>query len=525
MSPAIRHLVIGLLFLLGASGLSAALVAAGGSEERTISFYHIHTKETLTILYKKDGKYIPEAMEKINWIMRDWRKDEVKVIDPATIDLIWEMHTELGSREPVHIICGYRSRATNEMLRKTVGGQASQSQHITGKAVDIAFPDIPARELRYSALVRERGGVGYYPTSAIPFVHVDSGRVRHWPRMGRDELALLFPSGRSQHEPSDGRPITPADVRAARERRKDLATEVAAYLDKHNAPHKPILVAEASVAPPIMAPAPAPAVRPLQPDSRMAVGGPPPPPDEIQAETAPKLAAMPRLVERPSRFTPGPSVADRHGLDKLVTLAALETELSPPELLAPPSRPALSESAPAAKIEPPKKPASPVMAGMITGAIPPLTLAKPGPAPNAIEAKLAALELEAPASETLPGESGRFGWGSGWAPAPAYDEEHPEELSYRPFPLAPLLTATASADDPALVTLVHPDVAKTLDVLDDAGSVLPMRLRPGRQVAEMMLSQEFRGDAVSVPAPDTAPRAAALKAAGLADRSVRTLPR
>ena len=65
-------------------------------------------------------------------------------IDPNTIDLLWEMHTELGSQEPIHVICGYRSRDTNDMLRKTVGGQASQSQHITGKAIDVAFPDIPA---------------------------------------------------------------------------------------------------------------------------------------------------------------------------------------------------------------------------------------------------------------------------------------------------------------------------------------------------------------------------------------------
>ena len=71
---------------------------------------------------------------------------------------------------------------TNEMLRKTRGGQASQSQHITGKAVDIAFPDVPVKQMRYSAMIRERGGVGYYPTSGIPFVHVDTSRVRHWPR-------------------------------------------------------------------------------------------------------------------------------------------------------------------------------------------------------------------------------------------------------------------------------------------------------------------------------------------------------
>ena len=171
---------------------SDRMIAAGEPDERTISLYHIHTQERLTVVYKRNGQYVPEAMKQINWIMRDWRKNEVKEIAPATIDLAWEMHEELGSKEPINIICGYRSRDTNEMLRRTVGGQASQSQHITGKAIDITFPDIPLKKMRYSALIRERGGVGYYPTSGVPFVHVDTANVRMWPRMPRYELALLF---------------------------------------------------------------------------------------------------------------------------------------------------------------------------------------------------------------------------------------------------------------------------------------------------------------------------------------------
>ena len=137
-------------------------------------------------------------------------------MDPDLIDLVWEIHNELGSAEPIHIISGYRSRGTNDMLRKTVGGQASQSRHILGKAMDVHFPDVPVKKLRYSALIRERGGVGYYPTSAIPFVHVDTDRVRAWPRLPRMELALLFPNGHTQHVPDDGGPITPEDVRRAR---------------------------------------------------------------------------------------------------------------------------------------------------------------------------------------------------------------------------------------------------------------------------------------------------------------------
>ena len=87
---------------------------------------------------------------------------------------------------------------TNESLRKKGGGQAKRSQHILGKAADITFPDVPVKVLRNSALVQEHGGVGYYPTSGIPFVHVDTGNVRMWPRIPRLELAALFPDGRDQ---------------------------------------------------------------------------------------------------------------------------------------------------------------------------------------------------------------------------------------------------------------------------------------------------------------------------------------
>ena len=117
----------------------------------------------------------------------------------------------------------------------------------------------------------------------------------------------------------------------------------------------------------------------------------------------------------------------------------------------------------------------------------------------------------------------RFGWGSGWAQSPAYDEEHPDELSYRPFPLMPYLTETASIDDPALAKMIHPDVAKTLELLDQAGSMPPMKLRPGAQVAQLMWAQQFKGGMASIDdlfassADLTAPTAAKIP-----DRRVKT---
>jgi uncharacterized protein YcbK (DUF882 family) len=189
--------------------------ASATGESRTLSMFNIHTKESLTVTFKKDGHYVPEALKQLNEFMRDWRRNESRDMDPELIDLIWTLHQQLGSTVPVNLVCGYRSATTNESLRRAGGGQARASQHILGKAADIVFPDVTVKTLRNSALIEEWGGVGYYPTSGVPFVHVDTGRVRMWPRLPRLELAALFPSGQTKYLPIDGKPITPGDYRLA----------------------------------------------------------------------------------------------------------------------------------------------------------------------------------------------------------------------------------------------------------------------------------------------------------------------
>ena len=487
-------LLFGLVAFAAAAGLSAdRITAAGQSGDRTLSLMHIHTKETLTVTYKKNGQFVPEALKQIDWIMRDWRENQSTHMDPETIDLIWEMHTELGSREPVNIICGYRSRGTNEMLRKTVGGQASQSQHITGKAVDITFPDVPLKRMRYSALIRERGGVGYYPTSGIPFVHVDSARVRSWPRLPRYELALLFPDGRSKHLPADGGPITRDDVRVAQSKYHELAVQIAEFRDVRNAPKPAVMVADASpaavtaareprfaVASLMDAPAAAPS-KPRQPVTwekipEKELPKAPPAAAKVAAlapEAAkPKLVTEPKLLERPSRFTASPSAKDRSKLNDLVTVAA-NTPM--PQLVAGPKPAVRPSKALAAAAAVPDEMAAPAKGQQVAALI-------PGKSASSI-------------TDMSPGSLG-----NGWVQAPEFDEDHPEELAYRPFPLAPLLTETASARDPQFEGLQHPDVARTLDVLDDVGAIQPMKFRPGQQVAEVMWAQQFQGNAVHLDA-------------------------
>lgn len=204
-----------LLLTVMAACLGALSAASAGASERRMQIYSVNTKERIDVVYKRDGKYIPDALDKIDWILRDWRRDEQTKMSRELIDLLWEVHRQVGSNEPIHLISGYRSQKTNNMLRKTKGGQARKSQHILGNAVDVHFPDVPVKRLRNAGLIRQYGGVGYYPTSAIPFVHLDVGRVRHWPRLPRQELALLFPSGKTKHVPADGKPLTQKDVQIA----------------------------------------------------------------------------------------------------------------------------------------------------------------------------------------------------------------------------------------------------------------------------------------------------------------------
>jgi len=518
-----RALLTGLVLALFGAGISASQSVAMPSGPRTISLYHIHTKETLTVTYKKGGRFVDVALKKINWLMRDWRENTQIKIDPNLIDLLWEMHTELGSKKPIHIICGHRSAKTNNMLRRTRGGQAKRSFHISGRAIDASFPDVPVKRMRYSALIRERGGVGYYPTSGIPFVHVDTGRVRAWPRVPRYELALLFPNGRTKHRPSKGGPITQKDVQVARSRYTELATKVAAYHEDRKRPKAPIMVAEAPK-PAIKVPIPRPASPPKVQVASLTPITPPP-----AAMPAPRLNKAPRVVTRHSPAIPPPSEAERKRLNELVTRASLTRPDRANHRLPATDRRRLDELISRASVGhgAPQSFRSAKLGIAVADTSPGLGSRLQEPVKQSNKDKSTMTRFAALNPTGSAGASASMmdidaaNWSGGWAPAPAFDEDHPEELSYRPFPLAPLLTQSASVDDDAFGGLVHPDVARTLDLLDEDQIILPMRLRPGRQVAEVMWAQQFQGQAVNLSALERtdAPRP---MPAGLASRSVRT---
>jgi uncharacterized protein YcbK (DUF882 family) len=193
-----------LLLFFGAESLES--VIANG-DTRTIALHHLHTGEDLIVTYKRDGKFDEAALEKLNWLLRDWRVEEPIKMDPYLFDLLWEVNREVGAKEPIQIVCGYRAPSTNAMLRAKSRGVAQFSQHMLGKAMDFYIPGVELSQLREAGLRLQRGGVGFYPTSGWPFVHLDTGNVRHWPKVTRDYLARLFPDGKTVHIPEDGRPM------------------------------------------------------------------------------------------------------------------------------------------------------------------------------------------------------------------------------------------------------------------------------------------------------------------------------
>ncbi len=196
-----------LLLLLVFTFLAGFGSADARAETRTLKLYFIHTKERAEITYKRNGRYVKSGLDQINRFLRDWRRNEPTRMDPHLMDLLWEAYRASGSRDYIHVVSAYRSPATNAMLRSRSNGVAKKSQHMLGKAVDFYIPDVPLKKLRDIGLKMQGGGVGYYPRSGSPFVHMDVGNVRHWPRMSRPELAAVFPNGKTLHVPTDGKPL------------------------------------------------------------------------------------------------------------------------------------------------------------------------------------------------------------------------------------------------------------------------------------------------------------------------------
>lgn len=196
--------LFGLGLLLSQSG---APVTAGANE-RTLWLYHTHTHEEARFTYWKNGQYDPAVLAQMNVFLADWRNHKATTMDPHLFDLLWAVYQDVHGTQPYNIVSAYRTPETNAYLRSRSSLVAEHSQHMLGHAMDVFIPGVNLETLREAALRHQVGGVGYYPTSGSPFVHMDVGTVRAWPRLTRAQMVRVFPDGKTLHLPVDGTPLS-----------------------------------------------------------------------------------------------------------------------------------------------------------------------------------------------------------------------------------------------------------------------------------------------------------------------------
>jgi len=181
------------LWIVGAFLLSIAPSGAGtlpvgvppkqspaqAGQEHALRLYNTHTGERMEIIYRRGDQYVPEALSKLDYFLRDHRSGDVRHFDPRLYDILSDLTASVGQPgAEIDIVCGYRTPSTNEALRAQTTGVAKNSLHIQAEAIDLRVPGVDTLKLRKAALALQRGGVGYYPHS--DFIHVDVGRVRQW---------------------------------------------------------------------------------------------------------------------------------------------------------------------------------------------------------------------------------------------------------------------------------------------------------------------------------------------------------
>lgn len=305
---------IGLAAVLLLSAAGSVHNAAALNETKTLSFHHTHSGEDLTVTFKRDGRYDEGALKQLNHFLRDWRTQDETVMDRHLFDILWEVYRDVDGKQPIQIISSYRSPATNAMLRRRSSGVARFSQHMLGHAMDFYIPGVPLEQIRFAGLRLQRGGVGFYPTSGSPFVHLDTGSIRHWPRMTHDQLARVFPDGKTVHLPTDGTPLKGYELARAEIERRGSGDDGASKTNFFAALFRSKSAPAASSSDEDDEGAPAPAAKPSGPTVVAAAAKPadpvPTPRAKPQVAATLQLASADSQLVAPPKPKPAP-VADK----------------------------------------------------------------------------------------------------------------------------------------------------------------------------------------------------------------------
>jgi uncharacterized protein YcbK (DUF882 family) len=346
-------LLVGAATLFGTTGSARA-------ETRTLNIEFVHTGERASITFKRNGRYDPKGLKQLNYILRDWRRNEPTKMDPRLFDLVWEVYRRAGAKGYIKAVSGYRSPQTNAMLRSRSKGVAKESQHMRGTAMDFYIPGVPLKTLRELGVKLQAGGVGYYPNSGSPFVHMDVAGVRAWPRMNRQDLVRLFPDGKTVHIPADGKPL-PGYQQALAEYKRRIESGAG------------IMMADDK--------------RPSRPRNFLAMlfggGG-----DEDEEEDVPAPAERPALAAQPEPAAPPPPVVT--ATEPMMVAEALPGVESAPVPQARPSLRPADASLAVALYQPPRNAAEDALQQVASG------VPVPAEAPSGEFADLASMKVPVP---------------------------------------------------------------------------------------------------------------------------------
>ena len=152
--------------------------SAAVDKYRTLTIHARWSDEDFRGPYYEGGRYLPDALAEIDSLFRDRHNQTVTKIDIRLLDLLNRFTAKAKYEKPLQLICGYRSRSTNNELLHEGKRVAKDSLHIFGRAADLRFDGLLLKQARKIAIAMQGGGVGYYRRQN--FLHLDVGPVRTW---------------------------------------------------------------------------------------------------------------------------------------------------------------------------------------------------------------------------------------------------------------------------------------------------------------------------------------------------------
>lgn len=168
---------IGAVTAIRGSGAAAAPIPAPAPQRR-LRLHNTVTGERFDDLYWDGGRPVPDALARIDWLLRDHHCDRCARMDLALLHRLSDLQARLRSRAPFEVLSGYRTEETNRRLVASGIGASPRSLHMEARAVDIRVPGMTAGTLYRAALASGPGGVGGYLRRR--FVHLDTGPERRW---------------------------------------------------------------------------------------------------------------------------------------------------------------------------------------------------------------------------------------------------------------------------------------------------------------------------------------------------------